>query len=918
MRQVAGDIMGAIAGRVRRLREEGAYSVLLRPHVVLNDAIHQRERNVRPEVMRSRPTHVEIEVTNRCNLACIQCLRSQGLKPYDLGDVSPSDFARILAQFPEALHVCLNGFGEPLMHPRFFDLVAHTRQRLPWAKISIYTNGILLDAVMAERVLLSDLSEINVSIDAAFPETYRKVRRGGQLDVVHRNLCNLVERRAEVGGKKPLVGVNFVMLNENEGELVPFIEQAAEARVDFVNCVSYATYDWGFRNRRDPDSYRRELEAGRRRLEELGLEARVFPSADIGWADPARRFDCAFPWGDTVRVTFQGEVTLGCCTPFKETYSYGNLLKTPFADLWNGPLFRYNRTRTRDGVAPNPVCASCHAATTSFFQLREEPRAKVVRLPLAPRDGEAGAPAALSAALVLVNPPPLPGRTNERTFSGGIGVSRRLKPLEREQPTILPIDFLYLAAVAEKAGARIALADLVVERLRGSAAERACAERIAAVERPGVATYVGVRLSMPSLAQDLAFANRVKALHPACIVFVFGSVIMATLDHWVESARVDYACFGEPEVFFHRVLRGDAPASIDGWIDLARYVPLRGDDRYDEAQVAARLAKWVTAPSLSELPRPAWHLLEMARYAPAGRGASEVGAFVQASRGCPLNCTMCPYALLEGDTWRSNDIDRVVSEVEYLNRTFGIYRVRFRDPNFGFKRKYALDLAEALIARGVKLAATIESSVEVFDEETLRALRRAGVDTITTGVETNDDACMQSIGQTIRINDKLRKRVALCHDLGFRVYGTYCLGTPEETWDTVEKTWRFARELDVESTFTVMTPFPGTAMYWRALREGLLPRRMQFSSWNSYSSTVRTYALTTADLDMARWWARMETILPYRRKRAAAEGVTALAGFYVKHSPHYAWRSACRLYVKARRRFPATKLSAVSAPRSAP
>ena len=99
------------------------------------------------------------------------------------------------------------------------------------------------------------------------------------------------------------------------------------------------------------------------------------------------------------------------------------------------------------------------------------------------------------------------------------------------------------------------------------------------------------------------------------------------------------------------------------------------------------------------------------------------------------------------------------------------------------------------------------------------------------------------------------------------MYGTYCLGTPEETWATVEKTWRFANELDIESGFTVMTPFPGTPMYFRALREGLLPRRMQFSRWNSYSSTVRTYALTTTDLDMARWWARMETILPYRKRR---------------------------------------------------
>ena len=91
-------------------------------------------------------------------------------------------------------------------------------------------------------------------------------------------------------------------------------------------------------------------------------------------------------------------------------------------------------------------------------------------------------------------------------------------------------------------------------------------------------------------------------------------------------------------------------------------------------------------------------------------------------------------------------------------------------------------------------------------------------------------------------------------------------------------------------------------MYWRALDEGLLPREMQFSNWNSFTATVRTYALTTRDLDMARWWARMETIIPYRRKRAAREGWLPLLQYYLRHTPHYAWRQVCRSYVWFRRR----------------
>jgi anaerobic magnesium-protoporphyrin IX monomethyl ester cyclase len=511
--------------------------------------------------------------------------------------------------------------------------------------------------------------------------------------------------------------------------------------------------------------------------------------------------------------------------------------------------------------------------------------------------------------VLLINPPALRGRTNERTLSGGLGVSRKLKPLEREAPGVLPIDFLYLAAVAERAGAAVTLVDLLVDRWSGGKAVRFCLRKIRSAGHP--APWVGVRLSMPSLAQDLDFANRIKVLAPEARVFVFGAAIMTTVDHWVRGAAVDYILYGEPEAFFDRVLAAADPRSVAGVIAPREYRPLEGPDLYDEEKNRARQAGWVKVGSINTLPRPAWHLIDFSRYAPDGDRGS-VGVFVQASRGCPIACTMCPYMLVEGTTWRKNDVEAVVDEIEYLNRAFGIHRVRFRDPNFGFNRQYARALAEALIRRGVKLDATVETSLEVFDEDTLRTLFAAGITTITTGVETNDAACMESIGQKIRINDRLRERVQFCHTTGYRLYGTFCLGMPEETWDTVEKTWRFANELDIESGFTVLTPFPGTPIYWRSLAEGLLTRDMQFSQWNSYTATVRTYALTTSDLNMGRWWARMETIIPYRRKRAAGQGPASLLRFYAGHGAHYGWRQACRTYVWLRRRFPSPPLHAMT------
>jgi MoaA/NifB/PqqE/SkfB family radical SAM enzyme len=361
-------MLDTLVGGYTKLKENHALGVLRRPMVIANSLLYQREVRERPLVMKSLPPGIEIELTNRCNLACVQCLRSRGLKPYALGDIEVENYKQILAQFPYVLNLCLNGFGEPMMHKDFFRIVAYTRKERPWCKIGIYSNGMLIDEERAYLLMDCGLTEVDISIDAADPTTYRRVRRGGKLDVLHRNIRRLMEVKRETRAALPMVGLNFVMLNENEGELVPFIEHAAEVGVDFVNCITYASYDWGFRNARTPDSYKRELDAAAERLTALGMRCKSFPSDDLSWSDASQPFDCSFFWGTSLRVTYAGDVTLGCCTPFKELYSYGNVLERPFREIWNNAQFQMNRALARSQREPAAICASCKAFCGSFFQ----------------------------------------------------------------------------------------------------------------------------------------------------------------------------------------------------------------------------------------------------------------------------------------------------------------------------------------------------------------------------------------------------------------------------------------------------------------------------------------------------------------------------------------------------------------------
>ena len=481
-------------------------------------------------------------------------------------------------------------------------------------------------------------------------------------------------------------------------------------------------------------------------------------------------------------------------------------------------------------------------------------------------------PKSSSRRLFLVNPPERRGYTNDRTLSGGLGVARRLKPGEKVCLPLPAPDMLLAAGVAEECGLSVNIIDLMLDRCAGDAAIIHTSGRIVDATRPGDEIWIGIRLSMPSLSQDVAFANRVKLALPEARVFLFGSVIMTTLDHWVRETNADALLYGEPEAVIGPMLRanGDNWKTQPGVIVPSTYVPVAGEALYDGSQQAG-FADWIQVEQLEELPFPAYHLLPLERYSPTGKVA-DVSVYVTTSRGCPIGCTMCPYMLHEGRPIRNSSIMRPVDEMEWLNKTFGITKWRFRDPNFGFDRKQVRAILNECIARGIKMEATVEGSLECMDDALIELMVKAGVKTITTGIETADEECLKSIGQKIKINDILARKIAFADSLGLHVYGTFVIGAPEESWDTVARTIAYSKEIPCESGFTVMTPFPGTPMYYRALAEGLLERGMKYEQWNSYEATVRSRFLTANDLALARLWARLELIIPYRLYRARKMG----------------------------------------------
>ncbi len=517
--------------------------------------------------------------------------------------------------------------------------------------------------------------------------------------------------------------------------------------------------------------------------------------------------------------------------------------------------------------------------------------------------------------LYLVSPPGLKGRTNERSQSGGLGVARKLKPFEKEPVEVVAHDFLYQAAVAERAGHQVQIVDLVVDHVTDHANGMAVvAQKLAAGRKgsPTVATWIGVRMSITSLRSDIRFANRLKAEFPDATVYAFGSVLMTTYRHWIGEASFDYLFFGEPESIIEEAMAAEDPATVEGVISVAGYVDQDEPGLYDESSTSLYL-KWRKVPDLNSLPRAAWHLVGLDRYAP-GRSLSTLGLNVEASRGCFMPCTMCPYNLIEGRAMRFRTPESVLEEIEYLYRTFGIRHISFRDPNFAANKPQVRALAEGLIKMDLPIGLAAELSLELLDRPLLELMHRAGIRTLLTGVESDVPEIMKTLGQNTKINRILEEKVPICDELGIKLWGFFLIGTPEETWHTVRHTWKFARSLGIEATMTILTPFPGTPIYWRALREDLLVRgkEMTYEDWNSYTATMRTYVMSLRDVKLARTWARLETYVPYRwnqlthaSARRKLRGVAHLAPRVAVLGALRAY-AAFKLFREGRRALPST------------
>lgn len=281
---------------------------------------YRRKWNENPKngTVEAYPLNLDVEVTNRCNLRCPFCVRE-----YDnegTGYMSLELFRRICKEVKGKVPAMkLNWRGEPTLHPNLAEFV-RLAKRAKVVEVMFNTNGTVLDAEMAEKLIAAGVDKVIFSIDSIRPERYREMRKGGELDDALINLHNLLKLREEAGSETPHVRVQKIDFPSTRGEdYVGFFRDMG------VDSVAVNTY-----KEKNPDKL-----------------------AGSEW----RTVSCAQPF-QRMFVTWRGEYRV-CCQG-QLFPPLGNAETMSVHEAWHSPLMTEIRRHHAKGEGYRvPQCATC-------------------------------------------------------------------------------------------------------------------------------------------------------------------------------------------------------------------------------------------------------------------------------------------------------------------------------------------------------------------------------------------------------------------------------------------------------------------------------------------------------------------------------------------------------------------------------
>ncbi|HEY3067003.1 MAG TPA: hopanoid biosynthesis associated radical SAM protein HpnJ [Methylomirabilota bacterium] len=316
--------------------------------------------------------------------------------------------------------------------------------------------------------------------------------------------------------------------------------------------------------------------------------------------------------------------------------------------------------------------------------------------------------------------------------------------------------------------------------------------------------------STPSFAADVKVAEALKAENPALRIGFVGAHVAVQREAALAASRaIDFVAGNEFDFTLQEVAQGRPLPQVAG-------LSYRVNGHVARTPERAPLENMDALPFVVDVYA---RDLDIERYFIGYLLHPYVSLYT--GRGCRSKCTFCLWPqTVGGHRYRTRSVDHVVAEIAAAVRHFPTVKEYFFDDD-----TFTDDLPRAeAIARGLgRLGVTWSCNAKAnVPESTLRVLRDNGLRLLLVGYESGSQAILNNVRKGIRL-DVARQFTKNAKRLGITIHGTFIMGLPGETRETIEETIRFAREIDPHTLqVSLAAPYPGTELYREAQARGWL------------------------------------------------------------------------------------------------
>ena len=370
----------------------------------------------------------------------------------------------------------------------------------------------------------------------------------------------------------------------------------------------------------------------------------------------------------------------------------------------------------------------------------------------------------------------------------------------------LPMGLNCVAVATRNAGHEVKLVDLMTEKDYRSSLRDAIA-----VFDPEIIGISVRNIDNQNMEKPRFLLDQVKKVVTDCRNLSSAPIVLGGSGYSIfpESAlsylEADMGIQGEGETSFPLLLdhieRGSDISGVPG-------IYLRG---------SGLQGKSVFEKNLDQLPLPDAHILSL-----SAPDKQECWMPLQTRRGCPMGCSYCSTATIEGRSVRKRSSKFIIEAItSYVGA--GFQRFYFVDNTFNIPEAYAKEICCKIIESGPALSWRCIIYPWRVDKELVHLMAEAGCTEVSLGFESGCERILRTMNKRYSLND-VRQTSKLLRKSGIKRLGFLLLGGPGETRESVQESLNFADSLNLDALkITIgIRIYPNTALAKTAVDEGLI------------------------------------------------------------------------------------------------